>query len=420
MLFEKLGLRPEILGGIKSQGYTKPTPIQKQAIPVILSGSDILAGAQTGTGKTAAFTLPLLHLLSRDKSPLGKAPRALVLAPTRELAAQVGESIKTYGKGLNIRTAIIFGGVGINPQIKALQIGVDIVIGTPGRLMDLMNQKVLNLSNIDFLILDEADRMLDMGFIHDIRKIISRLPKQRQTLLFSATYSKDIKKLADTILSKPKLVEVARENTAAENVDQTVYFVPKSRKRELLSHLIKEEKWDQVLVFTRTRHGANRLAKQLGIDGITATAIHGDKSQRARTRALEDFKNYSVQVLVATDIASRGLDIDRLPHVVNYELPEVSEDYVHRIGRTGRAGCSGKAVSLVMQEELKLLRSIERLMKKSVAVTEIDGFSEPKPPHRNDTSGRKGQSPRNSGTNRHGFKGGRNGERRRRKKPSTR
>ena len=420
MLFEKLGLRPEILGGIKIQGYTKPTPIQKHAIPVILKGRDILAGAQTGTGKTAAFTLPLLHLLSSSDKPRKNAPRALVLAPTRELAAQVGESIKTYGHGLHMRTAIIFGGVGINPQIKTLQRGVDIVIGTPGRLLDLISQKVLNLSHIEFLILDEADRMLDMGFIHDIRKIIQQIPKKRQTLFFSATYSKEIKKLADTILSNPELVEVARENTAAENVDQTVYFVPKSRKRELLSHLIREGEWNQVLVFSRTRHGANRLAKQLGTDGITATAIHGDKSQRARTQALADFKACNVRVLVATDIASRGLDIDRLPHVVNYELPEVAEDYVHRIGRTGRAGCSGKAISLVMQEEVKLLRSIERLIKKNVPVTDINGFSEPKTPNRNASANRKGQRPRNSGTNRHGFKGGRNGDRRRRKKPSTR
>ena len=414
MLFEKLGLRPEILGGVKNQGYTEPTPIQEHAIPVILKGRDILAGAQTGTGKTAAFTLPLLHLLSSNKSAHGKAPRALVLTPTRELAAQVGESIKTYGHGLNMRTTIIFGGVGINPQIKCLRKGVDIVIGTPGRLLDLMGQRILDLSHIDFLILDEADRMLDMGFIHDIRKIIRQVPKKRQTRFFSATYSKEIKKLADTILSNPEFVEVARQNTAAENVDQGVYFVPKSRKRELLSHLIQEGDWNQVLVFTRTRHGANRLAKQLGIDGITATAIHGDKSQGARTRALAEFKACRVRVLVATDIASRGLDIERLPHVVNYELPEVPEDYVHRIGRTGRAGYSGKAISLVMEAEIKLLRAIERLIKKSIPVNRIEGFSEPKVSHKNESANRNANRPRsNRGANKSGFKGNRRGNRRR-------
>ncbi len=378
MLFEKLGLRPEILVGVKKQGYVEPTSIQEHAIPVILQGRDILAGAQTGTGKTAAFTLPLLHLLSNNNKSHTKSPRSIILTPTRELAAQVGESIKTYGTGLNLKSTTIFGGVGINPQIKALRRGVDIVIGTPGRLLDLIGQKILDLSRIEIMILDEADRMLDMGFIHDIRKILRQVPKSRQTLFFSATYSKEIKKLADTILRNPELVEVARQNTAAENVDQGVYFVPKSRKRELISHLIKEGEWSQVLVFTRTKHGANRLAKQLLIDGITATAIHGNKSQAARTRALSEFKELKVRVLVATDIASRGLDIDRLPHVVNYELPEVPEDYVHRIGRTGRAGCSGKAISLVMNEEKKLLRAIERLIKKTVPVNEIDGFSEPR------------------------------------------
>ena len=399
MLFEKLGLRPEILAGIKIQGYTEPTPIQKQAIPVILNGRDILAGAQTGTGKTAAFTLPLLHILS-GKQARGNAPRALVLTPTRELAAQVGESIKTYGHGLRMRTTTIFGGVGINPQIKCLRQGVDIVIGTPGRLLDLMGQKVLNLSHIEFLILDEADRMLDMGFIHDIRKIIRQVPKKRQTLFFSATYTKEIKELADTILTNPEFVEVARQSTAAEKVDQEAYFVPKSRKRELLSHLIKEGDWSQVLVFTRTKHGANRLAKQLTIDGITATAIHGNKSQTARTRALAEFKACNVRVLVATDIASRGLDINRLPHVVNYELPEVPEDYVHRIGRTGRAGYSGKAISLVMDDEVKLLRAIERLIKKDIPVNRIEEFSEPKVQHQNNSANRQVNQPRNRNANR--------------------
>ena len=372
--FKTLGLRPEILAGVERQGYSEPTPIQKQAIPIILQGRDILAGAQTGTGKTAAFTLPLLHFLSSNKHPGGKRPRALVLTPTRELAAQVGESIKTYGHGLHIPSTTIFGGVGINPQIQRLRKGVDIVIGTPGRLLDLAARKDLNLSLVQVLILDEADRMLDMGFIHDIRKIIKMVPKKRQTLFFSATYSDEIKKLSDTILVNPELVEVARRNKAAENVDQGVYHVPKSHKRQLLSHLIKEGDWSRVLVFTRTKHGANRLTKQLEIDGISAAAIHGSKSQGARTRALAEFKASQVKVLVATDIASRGLDIDKLPHVVNYELPQVPEDYIHRIGRTGRAGCLGKAISLVMDDEMQKLKAIERLLKKSIPVIQAEGF----------------------------------------------
>jgi len=374
MSFENLGLRPEILTGIKFQGYVTPTPIQKQAIPIVIEGHDILAGAQTGTGKTAAFTLPLLHILSTSEHRAGHRPRALVLAPTRELAAQVGESVELYGKGLKIRSTVIFGGVGANPQIQRLRKGVDIVIGTPGRLLDLAGQKALDLSQIEVLILDEADRMLDMGFIHDIRKIINLVPKKRQTLFFSATYSNEIKKLSDTILTKPKMVEVARQNTAAETVDQCVYHVAKTRKRAMLSKLISDGNWEQVLVFTKTKHGANRLAKQLGTDGITAAAIHGNKSQSARTRALAEFKAGEVRALVATDIAARGLDIDRLPHVVNYDLPHVSEDYVHRIGRTGRAGCTGEAVSLVGSDDVKLLRGIERLMKKQIPVKELEGF----------------------------------------------
>jgi len=376
MSFENLGLRPEILTGVKFQGYVEPTPIQEQAIPVILQGRDILAGAQTGTGKTAAFTLPLLHLLSTGDHPGGHLPRALILTPTRELAAQVAESVKTYGQGLHMRSAVIFGGVGINPQIERLRKGLDIVIGTPGRLLDLAGQKILDLSHIEVLILDEADRMLDMGFIHDIRKIIRLVPQKRQTLFFSATYSKEIKELSDTILYKPKFVEVARQNIAAEGVEQCVYYVPKSRKRELLSTLISEGDWNQVLVFTKTKHGANRLAKQLEKDCILSAAIHGNKSQSARTRALADFKACKVRVLVATDIASRGLDIDRLPHVVNYELPHVAEDYVHRIGRTGRAGLTGEAISLVTDDEIKLLRAIERLIKKEIPLKHIEGFSQ--------------------------------------------
>ena len=423
MSFENLGLRPEILTGVKFQGYIEPTPIQRKAIPVIIEGRDILAGAQTGTGKTAAFTLPLLHILSTRVHRGGHRPRALVLTPTRELAAQVGKSIETYGQGLHIRSTVIFGGVGINPQIKQLRRGVHIVVGTPGRLLDLIGQKVLDLSCIEMLILDEADRMLDMGFIHDIRKIIRMVPKKRQTLFFSATYSKEIKALADTILHKPKLVEVAGQNVAAETVDQSVYLVPKSRKSELLAHLIKEGDWNQVLVFTRTKHGANRLAKQLGKNGIMASAIHGNKSQSARTLALSEFKACKIRVLVATDIASRGLDIDRLPHVVNYEMPNVSEDYVHRIGRTGRAGSTGEAISLVMNEEVKLLSAIERLIKKTIPVKSIDGFSEPaKTSEKDETAGVEAHRRRRRGGSKGTFRGGKphvskgnsGGERRRR------
>ena len=407
MSFENLGLRPEILTGVKFQGYIEPTPIQRQAIPVIIQGRDILAGAQTGTGKTAAFTLPLLHLLSTYGHSGGHRPRALVLTPTRELAAQVGKSIETYGQGLHIRSSVVFGGVGIGPQIKRLRQGVSIVIATPGRLLDLVGQKALDLSRIEVLVLDEADRMLDMGFIHDIRKIIRMVPKKRQTLFFSATYSKEIKALADTILYKPKLVEVARQNAPAENVDQCVFNVAKSRKCKLLSHLILEGDWNQVLVFTRTKHGANRLAKQLGKNGIMAVAIHGNKSQSARTLALADFKAGKVRVLVATDIASRGLDIDRLPHVVNYDMPNVAEDYVHRIGRTGRAGSTGEAISLVMDEEVKLLRAIERLIKKVIPVNRIEGFSDSaKVPKKEKAVGVEAHRHRRRGGSKGAFRGG--------------
>lgn len=379
MSFHKLGLASEILRGVQKQGYTEPTPIQSQAIPEVLAGHDVLAGAQTGTGKTAAFTLPMLQILNTTPRQHKHAPRALVLAPTRELAAQVGESVRLYGEALRLRSTVIFGGVGIQPQINRLKQGVDIVVGTPGRLLDLVNQRALDLTHIEILVLDEADRMLDMGFIHDIRKIIRLVPDERQTLFFSATYSKEIKKLADTILYRPVKVEVARENTAAETVSQQVYHVPKSRKRELLSHLIHDGGWEQVLVFTKTKHGANRLAKQLETDGIRAAAIHGNKSQTARTRALADFKASKVRALVATDIAARGLDIDALPYVVNYEIPFVAEDYVHRIGRTGRAGSTGQAVSLVMPEEQKLLKAIERLIQTSIPVADSKDFAKPNP-----------------------------------------
>jgi len=379
MLFEELGLSPEILAGIESQGYTTPTPIQEKAIPVVLARHDILAGAQTGTGKTAAFVLPLLHLLKSTHSNNGTRPRALVLAPTRELAAQVGQSVKTYGKGLHLRSTIIYGGVGFQPQVSQLRKGVDIVIGTPGRLLDLANQRILDLSQIEFLIMDEADRMLDMGFIHDVRKIINLIPKKRQTLFFSATYSREVKKLADTILNNPKTVEIERKSLAAENIEQRLFYVPKPRKSALLTRLIKDGEWKQALVFTRTKHGANKLTKQLEQVGIRATAIHGNKSQSQRTRALANFKDNRVRILVATDVAARGLDIDQLPHVVNYDLPQVAEDYVHRIGRTGRAGYTGEAVSLVSEDEGKLLYAIERLIKKEITVSTAEGFSIPKP-----------------------------------------
>ncbi|WP_455383984.1 DEAD/DEAH box helicase [Acidihalobacter prosperus] len=373
MSFHELGLSAELLRAVEALGYTQPTPIQQQAIPAVLAGHDVLAGAQTGTGKTAAFVLPTLKRLS--ERPSGKrAPRALVLTPTRELAAQVGEDVQNLGRHLSLKHAVIFGGVGINPQIDKLRRGVDILIATPGRLLDHAGQKTVDLSQVEVLVLDEADRMLDMGFIHDIKRVLALLPKQRQNLLFSATYSDDIRKLADNLLRDPVLIEVARRNTAAETVEQHIYPVDKSRKRELLSHLIHSGGWEQVLVFTRTKHGANRLAEQLDRDGLTAAAIHGNKSQGARTKALDGFKKGSVRVLVATDIAARGLDIDRLPHVVNYELPNVAEDYVHRIGRTGRAGAQGAAVSLVSAEENGLLAGIQRLLKRELPRETLPGF----------------------------------------------
>jgi len=379
MSFDGLGLSTELLRAVADQGYSTPTPIQEQAIPVVLEGKDLLAGAQTGTGKTAGFTLPMLQLLNARKGGRGKRPiRALVLTPTRELAAQVGESVETYGKYLSLRSTVIFGGVNINPQIRALRNGIDILVATPGRLLDHAGQGTLDLSTVEILVLDEADRMLDMGFIHDIKKVLALLPKRRQNLLFSATFSDEIKDLAGRLLNNPVSVEVARRNTAAELVEQRVLPVDRARKRELLSHIIKEGDWSQVLVFTRTKHGANRLAKQLDRDGIHALPIHGNKSQNARTKALGDFKNGRVRVLVATDIAARGLDIEELPHVVNFELPNVPEDYVHRIGRTGRAGKEGGAVSLVCVDEHKLLRDIERLLKRSIPKDTIAGF-EPDP-----------------------------------------
>ncbi len=375
MTFEQFGLSGNVLRAVSEQGYTTPTPVQAQAIPYILDGRDIMAGAQTGTGKTAGFTLPMLQLLDKEGAGHGQRPiRALILAPTRELAAQIHESIRTYGKYLPLKSTVVFGGVGIQPQIDKLRHGVDILIATPGRLLDLVGQRKCDLSKVEILVLDEADRMLDMGFIHDIRKVLALLPARRQNLLFSATFSADIKKLASGILHNPALVEVAPNRTAVK-ISHVVHPVGKTNKRTLLSHLILEHDWRQVLVFTRTKHGANRLAEQLGKDGIQSSAIHGNKSQTARTNALAGFKAGTVRVLVATDIAARGLDIDQLPHVVNYELPNVPEDYVHRIGRTGRAGHSGDALSLVCREEEKLLSSIERLIGKKIDVLHVPGFT---------------------------------------------
>ncbi|HWV13899.1 MAG TPA: ATP-dependent RNA helicase RhlE [Cellvibrio sp.] len=380
MSFESLGLRADILRAIADEGYSNPTPIQQQAIPAVLKGGDILAGAQTGTGKTAGFTLPLLEKLSQTtKLQSGRRPvRALILTPTRELAAQVFESVRNYGKYLPLRSTVVFGGVSINPQMMKLRGGVDILVATPGRLLDLVSQNALNLKEVEVLVLDEADRMLDMGFIHDIKKVLALLPKQRQNLLFSATFSNEIKELADRLLNKPTLIEVARRNTASERVTQRVHPVDRNRKRELLSHLINQGAWQQVLIFTRTKHGANRLTEQLAEDGIGAAAIHGNKSQGARTKALDDFKRGKIRALVATDIAARGIDIDQLPHVVNYELPNVPEDYVHRIGRTGRADSEGVALSLVCIDEQKFLQDIEKLIKRDIDKEVIAGF-EPDP-----------------------------------------
>lgn len=380
MSFDSLGLSADILRAVEEQGYSQPTPIQTQAIPVVLAGRDLMASAQTGTGKTAGFTLPLLQLLtSSNPHAKGRRPvRALILTPTRELAAQVGENVRDYSKHLNIRSLVVFGGVSINPQMMKLRGGVDVLVATPGRLLDLEHQNAVDLSHVEILVLDEADRMLDMGFIHDIRRVLSKLPAKRQNLLFSATFSDEIKSLAEKLLTNPEQVEVARRNTASEQVTQHVHMVDKKRKRELLSFLIGRGDWRQVLVFTRTKHGANHLAEQLNKDGITAAAIHGNKSQGARTRALSDFKEGGIRVLVATDIAARGLDIEELPHVVNYELPNVPEDYVHRIGRTGRAAATGEALSLVCVDEHKLLRDIERVLKREIPRIAIDGY-EPDP-----------------------------------------
>ena len=376
MTFDSLGLSDALLKAINKKGYTRPSPIQEKCIPVILSGKDVLASAQTGTGKTAGFTLPLLQLLS-NKQRQGKRPiRSLILTPTRELAAQIVENVKDYSAFLDIKSTVIFGGVNQNPQIKVLKNGIDVLIATPGRLLDLNTQGFLSLNNVEILVLDEADRMLDMGFLRDIRKILDLIPAKRQNLLFSATFSKEIKQLANSFLYQPVLVEATPENTTAEKVNQKIYHVDKVKKRALIIKLIKEGNWQQVLVFTRTKHGANKLCEKMQKQGITAAAIHGNKTQGARTKALAGFKDNSVRVLVATDIAARGLDIPLLPHVVNFELPNVPEDYVHRIGRTGRAGANGEAISLVSHDEAVYLKDIEKLLKQSLPTGIVEGYEQ--------------------------------------------
>ncbi|MDR7377020.1 ATP-dependent RNA helicase RhlE [Rhodoferax ferrireducens] len=378
MNFEELNLAPAILKAVQEQGYTEPTPIQAQAIPVVLAGHDLLGGAQTGTGKTAAFTLPLLQRLT-ESAPAqnkfgGKGIRALVLTPTRELAAQVEESVQTYGKYLELTSTVVFGGVGMNPQITKVKKGVDILVATPGRLLDLMQQGMLDLGQVQILVLDEADRMLDMGFIHDVKKVLAAVPKDKQSLLFSATFSDEIRDLAATLLKNPQSVQVTPRNTTVQRITQVIHPVGRGKKKALLAHIIQEHNWSQVLVFTRTKFGANNVAEFLEKNGITAMALHGNKSQSARTQALQGFKSGDVRALVATDIAARGIDIDDLPHVVNYEIPNVCEDYVHRIGRTGRAGAEGAAVNLVCLDEEGFMQDIERFTKQEIAVQVIEGF----------------------------------------------
>jgi len=374
MSFAVLGLSAPLLQAVADQGYTTPSPIQLEAIPAVIEGKDVMAAAQTGTGKTAAFTLPLLERLSHGERAEANQVRALVLTPTRELAAQVGESVQTYGQHLPLRSAVVFGGVKINPQMMKLRRGVDVLVATPGRLLDLYNQNAMRFKRLEVLVLDEADRMLDMGFIHDIRKILALLPKQRQNLMFSATFSDEIRRLAKGLVNHPVEISVSPRNTTVKSVEQWLCPVDKKQKSALLAHMISDNDWGQVLVFTRTKHGANRLTRYLGDAGINAAAIHGNKSQGARTKALAEFKSGAIQILVATDIAARGLDIDQLPQVVNFDLPNVAEDYVHRIGRTGRAGATGQAVSLVSSDEFKQLCDIERLIKQVLTRQVVSGF----------------------------------------------
>ena len=390
MTFTELGLHPALLSAVAKEGYSTPTPIQERAIPAVLTGTDLLAAAQTGTGKTAAFVLPILHRLATVPSHPKRQPRVLVLTPTRELAAQVAESVATYGAHLHLRHAVIFGGVGHQPQVDAFKRGLDIVIATPGRLLEHANDRTADLSHIETFILDEADRMLDMGFIHDIKKVLKMLPPKRQNLLFSATFSDEIRSLAKQFLTNPQEIDIAPRNTTVESVSQKITHVEQRHKRELLVHLIKQGNWQQVLVFARMKHGANRICDHLNANGIGAAALHGNKSQSARTKALADFKANRIQVLVATDIAARGIDIDNLPHVINFELPNVPEDYVHRIGRTGRAGMKGEALSFVASDERQELKDIQRVIKREIPVLQVEGFvprndaiainSEPRPP----------------------------------------
>ena len=374
MNFDQLNLAPAILRAVQEQGYTAPTPIQAQAIPLVLEGHDLLAGAQTGTGQTAGFTLPMLHKLSTTPARQPGAIRALVLTPTRELAAQVEESVRTYGQYLDLKSTVIFGGVGMNPQVDRIRRGVDILVATPGRLLDLEGQDHIDLSNIEILVLDEADRMLDMGFIHDVKKVLALLPRDKQSLLFSATFSDEIRELANGLLKSPKSVQVTPPNTTVERIAQVIYPVGRMRKKDVLAHLIGENDWSQVLVFTRTKFGANKVADFLNDRGSKAMALHGNKSQSARTQALAEFKTGDLRALVATDIAARGIDIDELPHVVNFDIPNVPEDYVHRIGRTGRAGASGEAVSLVCMDEEGFMHEIEKFTRQQIPVRMLDGF----------------------------------------------
>ncbi len=424
MPFSSLGLIDPLVSAVEREGYTQPSPIQAQAIPAVLAGNDVLAAAQTGTGKTAGFALPILQRLSQTPAPQGQYARALVLTPTRELAAQVADSFKRYGEGLRLSTRVVFGGVSINPQMMGLRRGTDILVATPGRLLDLTARRAIDLSKIDVLVLDEADRMLDMGFIHDIRKVLKMLPTKRQNLMFSATFSGEIRTLAATIVRNPVELSVTPKNSTAERVEQLVHPVDKKQKPSLLRHLIVTHEWQQVLVFSRTKHGANRLATQLENWDINAAAIHGNKSQGARTKALAGFKDKSIRVLVATDIAARGLDIDKLPQVVNVDLPNVPEDYVHRIGRTGRAGASGKAVSLVSADEAKQLFDIEKLIKTKLDRELVDGFepvhdvpTDPKKLPKGPPAAARSASGRSSGrpANRSGAAAGKPGAPRRRR-----
>ncbi len=424
MSFSILGLSQQILDAIEAQGYSDPSPIQAKSIPIVLEGKDLMAAAQTGTGKTAGFTLPILEKLSGGKRPSSNQVRALILTPTRELAAQVHDSVKTYGNNLPLRSAVVFGGVGINPQMQKLRKGIDILVATPGRLLDLYSQNAVHFDELEVLVLDEADRMLDMGFIHDIKRIIKLLPKKRQTLMFSATFSEDIRKLAKGLVHDPIEISVTPRNTAVEAIKHWICPVDKSRKTALLTRLINQGDWQQVLVFSRTKHGANRIATSLEKKNITATAIHGNKSQGARTRALADFKAGKVRVLVATDIAARGIDIDQLPHVINFDLPNVPEDYVHRIGRTGRAGRLGEAISLVSADEAKQLFDIERLIQKHLERELVEDFwpshDVPNSPELRLNKDKRPKKPKKHGNSSHNKHEGRKDEQTRSRKPKRR